>query len=267
MSSPEPPLAGATPDVWDRIHESNREEIHGGVYSLASAPERAMLRAAIAHCDLHPGAVVAELGCGSSRYLPQLASATGADVAGVDFSEMGIAQTRRALEAVGAATDGIELGRIEEWTPRHADEFDAVISFGLVEHFDDLDEIVRQHFACTRPGGRVCIAAPNLSSVNLAWARATAPGVMSWHRPISVAAVAASCERSGGRVVAREHLGGPRLFAYPDVTGARAVAARSLRKLVNGAGEALDRASPAAAAAVAGRVLSPYFVVAAIRAG
>lgn len=259
-------LAGATPEVWDGIHGSHREAMPSRVYPLASAPERAMLRAALAHCRLRQGDVVAELGCGSSRYLPYLALQTGARVAGVDFSEIGIERTRRELTSVGVDYSQVELGRIEDYAPAHANRFDAVISFGLVEHFDDLDGVVRDHFICVRPGGRILICAPNLSGPNLAWARATAPRMMTWHRPISAAKVAWSCDWSGGIDISIKHLGGPRLFAYPDIQGMPGTAAKLVRKALNGVGEALDRVSPDHADEIAGRALNPFFAVAATRA-
>jgi SAM-dependent methyltransferase len=262
-------FGGGTPDMWDEVHAGNEGQAADGLYPLRSAVERDILDAVLSTCHLGPGVTITELGVGSSRYLPHLATRTGARVAGVDFSRLGLDHVRRALALVGAPSDQIVEGDIADYARERAGEFDAVMSVGLVEHFDDLDEVVSWHFACARPGGRVLIVAPNLDSVNLAWARRTAPGLFSWHRPVSARQIAEVAGSVGGRDVSVSWIGGPRLFAYPepDLRSARQHrSALATRKAFNGLGEALHRLSPAAARALAARRLSPFFAVAATRA-
>jgi SAM-dependent methyltransferase len=207
---------------------------------------------------------VLELGCGASRFLPQLALAAGVEVAGVDFSEEGVAQTRRALEGVGVDCGEIALGAIETYVPRVEGSFDAVVSFGLVEHFDDLEAIVAQHFRCARPGGRVFVEAPNLAGPNLAWMRRVAPSLLEWHRPLDAEKVAAAFRAAGATDLSVEHLGGLRLFAPPD-PGRLAPGARVVRKTVNGLGELASRVAPRASTRLAGAPLSAYFAVSGTR--
>ena len=256
-------LGGAAPSIWDDLHRRNAPE-GAGVYPLRSAPERAILASALAHCRLRPGDRVLELGCGASRFLPQLALTAGVEVAGVDFSEEGVAQTRRALVGVGVDCGEISLGAIEAYVPRVEGSFDAVVSFGLVEHFDDLELIVAQHFQCARPGGRVFVEAPNLSGPNLAWMRRVAPSLLKWHRPLDAERVAAAFRAAGATDVSVEHLGGPRLFAPPD-PGRLSAGAWAVRKTVNGLGELASRVAPRGSARLAGAPLSAYFAVSGTR--
>ncbi len=261
-------FGGGTPGLWDDVHAGNEQEAHDGLYPLRSAVERDILDSVLDACDLGPGRTITELGVGSSRYLPHIATRTGARVAGVDFSRLGLEHARRALQSVGADSDGIVEGDIANYVREYDSAFDAVMSVGLVEHFDDLDEVVGWHFACVRPGGRVLIAAPNLDSVNLAWARRTAPGLFGWHRPVSAQGIADVARRAGGTDVSIRWIGGPRLFAYPEPdrrSPREHRTALAVRKVVNGAGEALHRLAPRHAPAAAGRPLSPFFAVAATR--
>ena len=79
-----------------------------------------------------------EVGCARSRWLPYFAAEHGYEVTGLDYSTMGCEQARQILAAAGVE------GRIVEgdlFSPPEdlLEAFDVVISFGLVEHFDDTD--------------------------------------------------------------------------------------------------------------------------------
>jgi hypothetical protein len=187
---------------------------------------------------------------------------------------LAIERTRNAFGALGVDSSEIEFGHIDDYVRRHQGEFDAVLSFGLIEHFANFDEILLAHFHCARVGGRIFVTAPNLSGLQLAWARRISPETFSlnrtvttvWHRPISAPEVASAFRRLGATEIAVRHTGGPRLWAYPDDAPSHSLfkfrAALALRKGVNGAGEALNRLAPPVARRVAGVSLSPEFAVA-----
>jgi SAM-dependent methyltransferase len=259
---------GGPTELWDRLHERNKRGASRGVYPLRSAPERAMLRMTLERAHLQPRETLLELGCGAARYLPQAARELRCRPHGVDFSSAGVEQTKRALESLEIASDGIVEARIEDYVRRHPNRFDAVVSYGLVEHFSDLDEVVGWHFRCLRIGGRVLIAAPNLHSWNLGWARRVAPKLFTWHQPISADAVAHALAGRGASEIEIDFLGGPRLFAYPEPDG-RTVGQHALaliaRKVVNGAGEVFQRVSARASDRLAGERMSPFFAVSATR--
>jgi SAM-dependent methyltransferase len=263
-------LHGGEPAVWDALSEENEEQTVEGLYPLRSAPERAILHAALELTDLQPGERVTELGCGAARYLPYLARRGGVRVAGVDFSEAGVAQTKRALDSLGLDTSGVVLADLRAYCPQHPDEFDAVFSFGLIEHFSDLREIVNLHFVCARPGGRVFMSAPNLSGPNLGWARRVAPDLLTWHCELAASDVVSACRSIGAINLEVVYLGGPRLFAYPqraDRSLLSFLLALVARKVFNGGGQVLYRLSPSLARRIAGESLSPFFAVAATKPG
>jgi SAM-dependent methyltransferase len=45
-------------------------------------------------------------------------------------------------------------------------EFDMVLSFGLIEHFENIKEILQQHIQFLKPGGILFIAIPNFRALN-----------------------------------------------------------------------------------------------------
>jgi len=266
-SEPMPPgFEGGPVELWEREHTSLGEESSDALY-FRSAPARAILQTLEERGRPAPGDRVLELGCGNSRWLAHLASRPGVEVYGVDFSPTGVETARQRLVGMPVDPTQITLGPIDEYTAAHEGQFDVVMSFGLIEHFFDLNVIISSHVRCARPGGRVFVTAPNLSGANLYWARLVAGDIFSYHHPISARLVSAAFNRLGCTHVNVHYLGGPRWFAVPTSDGCPNGTLRTLaslgRKAWNGAGEGLYRTSPRIATRAAGPWLSPHFAVSA----
>jgi 2-polyprenyl-3-methyl-5-hydroxy-6-metoxy-1,4-benzoquinol methylase len=259
-------FGGGTPELWDRAYDRDPDG-DPACCGLGSAPERAIFNSLLKCTRPLPGETLVELGCGGSRWLPLLAMHADVRVAGVDFSMKGVELARRLLQSARADDSGIVHQRIDDYVPRHAGKFDIAVSFGLIEHFEDLEEIIRCHVNCVRPGGRIYMSAPNLSGPNLSWARFVAPDLFDWHQPISARMVAQACLRQGCTHVASNYLAGPRLFANPSAAclGTRWMRRSAVvgRRVLNGAGELSHRLAPTISTKMAGGLLSPYFAVSA----
>ena len=113
--------------------------------------------------EVRPGMRVLEVGCAPGKILAWVAVDRGADVAGLDYSDRGIAWARRLFEALSISADL----RCEDLlaTTFPAASFDVVYSFGLVEHFEDPEPIVRAHVALSKPGGKVVIGVPHYGGI------------------------------------------------------------------------------------------------------
>ncbi len=87
-------------------------------------------------CDLPPSASFLEIGCANSIWLPHFARRFGFRITGLDYSEIGGAQTRAAYEAAGLDA---EIVCADAFSPpaRLLESFDVVFTLGVVEHFDD----------------------------------------------------------------------------------------------------------------------------------
>jgi SAM-dependent methyltransferase len=253
---------GGSPAFWEGYMAD--AEVYDG-RRFRSAPDRALLEAALTFTGLGQSETVVELGCGSSSFLSRIALATGARVAGVDFAPESLARTKATLRRLGVDESALALGTIDDFVAEHEGEFDVVLSFGLIEHFADLEAIVAAHFRCARPGARIFIAAPNLAHVNLAWIRLVAPSLLKWHRPLDLADVKLRVRSCGGVDLQADYLGGVRLFANPERPNGRRslrfVTGQIVRKGVNGLGELTYRLAPATATRLAGARLSPFFAV------
>ena len=116
--------------------------------------------------DIEPGTRVLDLPCGHGRIAERLA-ARGADVVGVDRSELFVRHARERAEARGADADY----RVGDWRTLSFDgEFDRVInwftSFGYGdgdgEHDAALREQLRRMRRALRPGGLLLLETLNL---------------------------------------------------------------------------------------------------------
>ena len=60
----------------------------------------------------------------------------------------------------------INIVEADLFTYQPANKFDLVLSFGLIEHFNDTKFIINEHLKFLKPGGTLFITLPNFKSVN-----------------------------------------------------------------------------------------------------
>lgn len=98
--------------------------------------------------------VALDLGCGKG-FQTQLIARTCSRVAGLDVSEVQIAEARRFLKH--SSVEGkVEFlcGRIEE-AALPTSSFDRIISFCVLEHISNLDRVLAELFRLLKPGGEL----------------------------------------------------------------------------------------------------------------
>ena len=103
---------------------------------------------------------VLEVGCARSAWLPYFAREFGCDVAGLDYSELGCRQAEAILQR--ADVNGtIVCADLFDPPADMLDSFDAVVTFGVVEHFENTAGCVRALGRFLRPGGKLLTIIPN----------------------------------------------------------------------------------------------------------
>src|SRR3990170_4948814 len=132
-----------------------------------------------------PGMKLLEVGCGDSVWLPYFNREFGFEVFGVDYSEVGCHLARRNLDACGAhgtieCVDMFDLHK--EWSG----QFHFVISFGVVEHFDNPREVIGLLSGLLRPSGLLFTYVPNLDSFAGLMVKAVDRSFFDTHRKIDL---------------------------------------------------------------------------------
>lgn len=106
------------------------------------------------------GTKILEMGCGGSRWLPYFAKVFNYDIYGVDYSELGCQSALENLERVGK-TGKIYNEDFENLNSGLKKSFDVLLSFGVVEHFERPEEILRQFGECLSDNGLIVTYVPN----------------------------------------------------------------------------------------------------------
>lgn len=137
-----------------------------------------------------------EAGCAQSAWLPYFAQEFGCAVTGIDYSPTGCERARRVLAAAGVSGD-IVLGNFLEPPAALLGSFDAVVSFGVVEHFEDTAAVVAALARFLKPGGVLVATVPNMAGLVGRVQKALDREVFDLHRSLTPAGLAAAAAAAG----------------------------------------------------------------------
>lgn len=106
------------------------------------------------------GKKLLEIGCARSAWLPYFAKEFGFRVFGIDHSEIGCQQALEVLASSGVKGNVLCA---DFFSPHESmlEGFDVVVSFGVVEHFDDTTACIRALARFLKRGGMLITSIPN----------------------------------------------------------------------------------------------------------
>ncbi len=107
---------------------------------------------------------VFEVGCAPGKWLSYVAKSKGLEISGIEYSEAGTAATFENLRILGVNSDSLISGDFFLVKPNK--QYDVVMSFGFIEHFDDVDNVIKKHLDWLKPGGVLILGIPNFSGLN-----------------------------------------------------------------------------------------------------
>ena len=153
-------------------------ELEGAVRpDMAFAFDRSLARALARHCPAREGDTVIEVGCAPAKWLVHYAERFGARVGGIEYSVKGAALSRANLAACGVPGEIHEADFFATEPRPH----DVVLSFGFLEHFEDLAGTFARHVDFVAPGGRLVLGVPNFRGLNRAVQRIADPDYLARH--------------------------------------------------------------------------------------
>lgn len=146
-----------------------------------------------------------EVGCYPGKFMWYFAHRFGYRVSGLENVGWCCRHARELLAVGGVDAEVIEADLLRFETDRR---WDVVASFGLVEHFTDLDHVVARHVALVAPGGRLVLTAPNHTGLYGRILARVAPDKHATHTLLAYEELRASVARNSElELVAGGHLG------------------------------------------------------------
>jgi cyclopropane fatty-acyl-phospholipid synthase-like methyltransferase len=155
-----------------------------------------------------PGDLCLEVGCGNSEHLILIARRYGLQVWGLDYSAEGCELARRRLQEAGV--EG-QICQRDLFEPNEdlQNKFDCVVSFGVVEHFEDTLEPLRAIRRLVKAGGTILTTTPNVdpASLNVRVMKHVGPKILAMHKLMTLDQLRSFHEACGFKTVSCEYEG------------------------------------------------------------
>ncbi|MBK6597910.1 MAG: class I SAM-dependent methyltransferase [Proteobacteria bacterium] len=166
-------------------------------------------------------ASVVELGGAVSKFLVDLSLLEGATVTAIDYSDVGVQQTRQLFKDMGVTGEVLQA----DIFAMHAGEktYDIVTHWGLLEHFSEPRAVLKACHGLLRADGLVVFSMPNMEAYGAGLWRLLAPDNYSAHVHHSSEVVAKACSDVGLQLE-REFFCGPPLIRMAPAERLRIVA-------------------------------------------
>ena len=129
------------------------------------------------------GKRILEIGAGDSAWLPYLAKQfPTSEFVGVDYTEIGCNLLRERAQRMKVAIEVVQEDMFSEDSPLHG-TFDTVVSFGVVEHFQDLGKVLSTIKRYLKRNGLLFTVVPNMAGVLGTLTRVWNTAVYRKHNP------------------------------------------------------------------------------------
>ena len=160
------------------------------------------------HLRRQPPPSVVEIGCAPGRWLIHCAKAFGCQVAGYEFAASALAKTRENLAASGVEAELIQADFTTAALPEA--RYDAVLSLGFIEHFDDPRPVLDRHLRLLKPGGLLILDVPNFHGLNKLFLDWTGSELLAAHnlRLMKPGALRSLAKDAGLEILESGYLGG-----------------------------------------------------------
>jgi SAM-dependent methyltransferase len=156
-------------NYWDEVCES---------LVLVYKPHNIELKDIFAR-HLMSGGTCFEVGCYPGRYLIHLGKRFGYTVNGIDATPFVLNRMPEFIDRHNVKIGKFYHGDFLNFEPE--DSYDVVLSFGFVEHFFNLEEVIEKHIRLVKPAGTLILACPNFRGLQYVFRRLLEPSALERH--------------------------------------------------------------------------------------
>lgn len=164
--------------------------------------------------------------------------------------------TSNLLEANGLQENDIDVVEADLFQHVPQQKYDLVLSCGLIEHFNDTEDIIARHVSFLKPGGTLFVTLPNFRSVN-GWLQRTFDRENYDKHNIDCMdpkLLADTCKALGLELVQSRYFGNFSVWLENEKT--KPLSVRLIKKLIWVTGKVITKLIP-----FNSRQLSPYIMV------
>lgn len=192
-------------DYWESNYRRRRSQVRLKIDGFANRSNRLILKKLL-ELSLD-GKRILEIGAGDSLWLTYLAKQfPSSKFVGLDYTEAGCALLFERASAEKVDVEVIHEDMFVEISRLHK-SFDAVISFGVVEHFDNLASVLSVKRRYLKDDGLLFTLIPNMSGVLGALARKCNHEVYDIHNPHDLNSFLLSHQQARLEVISGGYLG------------------------------------------------------------
>jgi len=128
---------------------------------------------------LKPQGTCFEIGCYPGNFLIYLGTRFDYVVSGIDTTSYVLSRLPQHL-----INHGVKVGKFHQGdflSFESSDVYDVVCSFGFIEHFSNLEEVIERHIRLVKPGGILIISCPNFRGLQYIFHRLLDPANLERH--------------------------------------------------------------------------------------
>lgn len=189
---------------WENIHKSRVEYFPKKLTGFRNACESQIFSEIKKNFN---GGAILEIGGGSSDWLIAIAKELLPTVAvALDYSEVGCESIEKKSIQANVAVKSI-CADIFNPPENTLGKFDLVMSFGVVEHFEDLPTALKASAAFCKPGGILYTLIPNMAGLNGSLTKFWNRSVYDMHIPHDRESFLEGHNFSGLKVLSCDYLG------------------------------------------------------------
>ena len=172
-----------------------------------------------------------EIGCGNSVWLSYFAKQFQFNVSGIDYSEFGCEQTRKILSR-DKITGNIYYGDLFNPPVELKNQFDVVCSFGVVEHFNNTEDVLKHIGEFLKEDGLLITTIPNLTGITGWLQRWMNKPVFDIHKVMTLKNIQKHIENAGFTIVKSDLLNPISFGVTMDEIDHQKVKFKSIKKLI-----------------------------------
>jgi len=138
---------------------------------------------------------ILEIGCGDSVWLEYFHTHFNLKITGLDYSDIGCVNVKRLLDNANIEADIICA---DLFNPPNdmLGKFDYIVSFGVLEHFNDTSKVITAFHKYLKPDGVVITNIPNMSGILGIITKTTNPNIYKIHNPLSKIDLIKACHEA-----------------------------------------------------------------------